>query len=528
MKRLINLIAVLSLMVACTEPVISTFGSIGGTVQDAKTEAYLAGVKVTINPLGYSQVTNADGAFQYDNLDVAEYTLIYEKTGYDTYKHKVTVKPGLVSPVQVTLTPASSSLSYAPEVLDFGTKTNEIQMTLTNSVGGNIAYTLSASNSWISLSKTSGTVSKTDYVTVLVSRSGLSPADYNGNIVLTVDGNETIIPVRMSVAAAGVPVVTMEGASDVTSSAAVLSGTIRSLGDSKVSQHGFCWSSTNQYPTVSDECSQLGDASDVKSFSAKISGLTPATEYYVRAYAVNTYGTSYSESAIKFTTSASSQPGPGDDPQSGEIVVPQGLMSYYTFDNEDASDATENELDGTLIENPSFISETVDGTGKALYLNGIKNQYMTIPYNVLKALAKYSVSLWIKDFSQGLIFCADGGNGLPYLYVRDNQKFLLYNWAASFDCRNQCTFSYDCTPVMSSEWHHLVVTSNNDKMILYMDGARVDAISHSYSTSSASKMTIGGLYEDTASYMTMKVDNVRFYQRVLSDEEVKEIYDDEK
>ena len=150
-------------------------------MQDAKTEAYLAGVKVTINPLGYSQVTNADGAFQYDNLDVAEYTLIYEKTGYDTYKHKVTVKPGLVSPVQVTLTPASSSLSYAPEVLDFGTKTNEIQMTLTNSVGGNIAYTLSASNSWISLSKTSGTVSKTDYVTVLVSRSGLSPADYNRN-----------------------------------------------------------------------------------------------------------------------------------------------------------------------------------------------------------------------------------------------------------------------------------------------------------------------------------------------------------
>jgi hypothetical protein len=81
---------------------------------------------------------------------------------------------------------------------------------------------------------------------------------------------------------------------------------------------------------------------------------------------------------------------------------------------------------------------------------------------------------------------------------------------------------------MSSKWHHLVVTANNDNMILYMDGARVDAISHSYTTSSASKMTIGGLYEDTASYMTMKIDNVRFYQRVLSDEEVKEIYDDEK
>lgn len=51
---------------------MNTFGSIGGTVQDAKTGEYLAGVGVTVNPLGYSQVTNADGAFQYDNLEVSE------------------------------------------------------------------------------------------------------------------------------------------------------------------------------------------------------------------------------------------------------------------------------------------------------------------------------------------------------------------------------------------------------------------------------------------------------------------------
>ena len=62
MKRLINLIAFLSLMVACTEPVISTFGSIGGTVQDAKTEAYLAGVKVTHmnNPLLHTGIDTSE------------------------------------------------------------------------------------------------------------------------------------------------------------------------------------------------------------------------------------------------------------------------------------------------------------------------------------------------------------------------------------------------------------------------------------------------------------------------------------
>ena len=525
MKKLLNLIAVFFVMASCTEPVVSTFGSIGGTVQDAKTDAYLAGVKVTINPLGYSQVTNADGAFQYDNLDVAEYTLIYEKAGYDTYKHKVTVKPGMVSPVQVTITPVSASLTYAPEVLDFGTKTNEIQMTITNSVGGNVAYTLSASNSWISLSKTSGTVSKTDYVTVLVSRNGLSAADYDGNIVLTVDGNETIIPVRMSVAAAGVPVVTMEDVSDVTSTGAMLSGTITSLGDSKVSQYGFCWSSINTLPGLSDEYNQLGDASDVKSFSAKLSGLKPSTTYYVRSYAVNSYGTAYSEQVETFTTATSGNGG-GNDPAA--IVVPQGLMAYYTFDNEDASDLTENELDGTLMNSPSFITETIDGTGRALHLNGLKEQYVSIPYNVFKALAKYSVSLWIKDFSQGIVFAAEGGNGLPYLYVRDTQKFLLYNHRYTAYDLPSYTFAYDCTSIMSSAWHHVAVSSNNGSMVLYVDGVKVDSIKDEYDTSTATKMNIGGFYSATSSYATMKVDNVRFYQRVLSDSEIKEIYEDEK
>lgn len=533
MKKLLNLIAVFFVMASCTEPVVSTFGTIGGTVQDAKTDAYLAGVKVTINPLGYSQVTNADGAFQYDNLDVAEYTLIYEKAGYDTYKHKVTVKPGMVSPVQVTLTPASASLTYAPEVLDFGTRTNEIQMTITNSAGGNIAYTLSASNSWISLSKTSGTVSKTDYVTVLVSRNGLSVADYDGNIILTVEGNESVIPVRMSVAAEGVPVVTMEGVSDVTSTGAMLSGTITSLGDSKVSQHGFCWSSTNQSPTVNDECCQLGDASDVKSFSAKLSGLTPATGYYVRAYAINSYGTSYSENVTNFTTSTSSQPNPGDD--SHTVAVPQGLMSYYTFDNEDASDVTENELDGILINDPSFVDATVNGKGKALHLNGVKGQYMSIPYNVFKNLNKISASFWIKDFSVGVIFSAITTDSVrsdyPRLIATTGDTFRFYT---GYDNYNSTpSFVYQYTSIQSQKWHHVAVTSNNGVRTLYIDGVRVDANEGYVGGNNgydASKIFIGGNNDGKydSDCMTMKIDNIRFYQRWLSDDEIKDIYNSEK
>lgn len=536
-KLLIHILAAFAVL-SCTEPIVSTFGSVGGTVQDARTDEYLSGVKVTINPLGYSQVTNSDGAFQYDNLEVAEYTLIYEKTGYETYKHKVTVKPGVVSPVQVTLSPADASLTMSPSVLDFGSKESQMQLKIsTTASGASVSYRLTASNGWISLSKTSGTVSGHDYVTVVVSREGLSPASYDGNVYVHVEGKEFSVPVKMVVAAAGVPSVTMESVSEVTSSSAVVSGTIKSLGDSKVSQHGFCWSAENSSPGLSDESNQLGDASDVKSFSAKLSGLKPATKYYVRAYAVNTYGTSYSDQVKTFTTSASGNGGGNNGGGSGsdEIVVPQGLASYYTFDSSDASDMTENELDGILINNPSFVDATVDGTGMALHLNGVKGQYMSIPYNVFKNLTKLSASFWIKDFSIGVIFSA-----ITTDYVRSDYPRLIattddtFRFYTGYDNYNSSpSFVYQYTPIQSNGWHHIAVTLNDGIRTLYVDGAKVDA-NEGYvgggNRYDASKIFIGG--NNDAKYdadcMTMKIDNIRFYQRCLNDSEIKEIYDSEK
>lgn len=524
MKKALFLFICLLGAVSCSSPLPEVFGSIGGTVQDSRTGEFLSGVTVTLNPLGYSQVTNSDGAFQFDELNESEYTLVFDKHGYETAKRKIAVKPGLVSSVQHMLDPASVNLTVTPSILDFGTKVNELQLTISCS-SGSVPYKLSCSNSWITLSKSSGTVSGNDYVTVLVSRSGLSPASYDGNVVITAGGKDVSVPVKMTVEASGLPVVTMENVSDVTVNDAVASGNITVVGDSKINQYGFCWSSTNSAPSLSDQFCNLGDASEVKSFNSTITGLSADTRYYIRAYAINTYGTSYSDEILSFTTAASGNGGGGSNES---VVVPQGLMSYYTFDNEDASDLTENELDGTLIENPSFVTLTPDGTGKALALNGVKNQYVTIPYNVLKARSKYTVSLWMKDFSQGIVFAAEGGSSLPYLYVTDTQKFMLYNDYYSYTSLSYYTFAYDCTSIMSSEWHHVTVSSNDGAMVLYVDGVKVDSIKANYDTSDSSRITIGGFDRTTSSYMTMKVDNVRFYQRVLSDSEVKEIYNDEK
>lgn len=531
MKKLLFYILATFSLFSCTEPIVSTFGSIGGTVQDAKTSEYLSGVKVTINPLGYSQVTNADGAFQYDNLEVSEYTLIYEKSGYETSTQKVTVKPGIVSSVQMLLNPGNASVTASPSVLDFGSKESQKELRISSSAGASVSYRLSVSNDWISLSKSSGTVSSDDYVTVVVSREGLSPASYDGNVFIKVEDKEISVPVKMVVDVAGVPVVTMESVSEVTSSSASVSGTIKSLGDSKVSQYGFCWSADNTSPGLSDEYNQLGDASDVKSFSAKLTGLKSATKYYVRTYAVNSYGTSYSDQVETFTTSSSSEG--GDSGSADEIAVPQGLVSYYTFDAGDASDATENELDGVLIKSPSFVEGTVNGKGRALHLNGIKEQYMSIPYNVFKNLNKLSASFWIKDFSIGVIFSAISSDYVrsdyPRLIATQSGTFRFYTGYDNYD--STPGFVYEYTSIQSSEWHHVAVTMNGETRTLYIDGVRVDSNKGSVNSGNheSTKILIGGNNEGKydVDCMTMKIDNIRFYQRCLSDSEIEEIYESE-
>lgn len=529
MKRIALLIMAIAASVSCNHPLPEVFGSIGGTVQDSRTGNFVSGVAVTINPLGYSQVTGSDGTFQYDDLEQAEYTLVFAKAGFESVKHKVAVKPGVISSVQIMISPSVSSVSVDPSVLDFGTKKTEMTMKLTSN-SPNVPYTLTSSNSWITLGKTSGTISSEEYVPVIVSRSGLSPASYNGTVFVTSGGQDFSVAVKMEVAASGVPAVTMESLSGVSSSSVTASGNLTFIGDSKVSQYGFCWSSVNQSPDLSDQSSNLGDASDVKSFTADIIGLEPQTTYYVRSYAVNSYGTSYSEDVLSVTTSADSS----DDGSQDELSVPQGLVSYYTFDYDDASDITENELDATLVNDPSFIAETVNGKGKALALNGIKEQFMSIPYNVFKNLTKITVSFWIKDFGAGVIFSAISPDYIrsdhPRLIADTDNMFRFYTGYDNYD--QTPSFSYPYTSIQSGKWHHVVVSMNGDTRYLYVDGVRTDSNTTSSWSSShtCTKICIGGNNEGKYKLdcMTMKIDNIRFYQRCISDDEVKKIYNSER
>ncbi len=88
------------------------------------------------------------------------------------------------------------------------------------------------------------------------------------------------------------PVVTTQECTYVIAQSATGNGNLQSLGTSAVTQHGHCWN-TSTDPTTSHSKTENGATANLGPFQSSITALVPGTKYYVRAYAVNTTGTSY-------------------------------------------------------------------------------------------------------------------------------------------------------------------------------------------------------------------------------------------
>src|SRR5665647_1524141 len=147
-------------------------------------------------------------------------------------------------------------------------------------------------------SKTSSTTIAVDFTGSL---TGLTPNTtyharaYLSNSDNTVYGSE----ISFTTAAANGLALTTVAATGVTTTAATTGGNIVSDGGSAVTARGVCWSTTAAPTTAS---SKTTDGTGTGVFASSLTGLSPNTLYYVRAYATNANGTAYGNE-LTFTTS---------------------------------------------------------------------------------------------------------------------------------------------------------------------------------------------------------------------------------
>lgn len=89
---------------------------------------------------------------------------------------------------------------------------------------------------------------------------------------------------------ASLPTVTTATLTNITSISATAGGVVVSDGGATVTSRGVCWG-TSTLPTINDSKLVLG--SGIGTFSGSITGLLAGVNYYVRAFATNSAGTSY-------------------------------------------------------------------------------------------------------------------------------------------------------------------------------------------------------------------------------------------
>lgn len=104
------------------------------------------------------------------------------------------------------------------------------------------------------------------------------------------------------------PTVTTQACSSVTLNTATANGNITETGGAAVTRRGFCYKTgTSGDPTTSDSTTYDDGTFGTGAYTKGLTGLSASTDYRVRAYAVNSVGTSYG-TTVQLTTTGADAP----------------------------------------------------------------------------------------------------------------------------------------------------------------------------------------------------------------------------
>jgi len=156
--------------------------------------------------------------------------------------------------------------------------------------------------------------------------------------------------------------------SGVNMTGAVSGGQITNDGGSAITTRGVCWSAS-EHPTIADNKTE--DGTGTGSFSSSMTGLSPGTTYYVRAYATNASGTYYGEE-LSFTTTSQSATLPELTTSVVTSITDISAVSGGNITNDGGSSVTIRGVCWSTSHDPDLSdSHTEDGGGTGSYTSAI-------------------------------------------------------------------------------------------------------------------------------------------------------------
>ncbi len=189
--------------------------------------------------------------------------------------------------------------------------------------------------------------------------------------------------------------------SNITGTSASGGGNVTAGGGASITTRGVCWS-TSANPTIAD--SKTVDGTGTGIFTSNISGLTPCTNYHLRAYVTNASGTTYgvdipftsgiglatvSTSAISAVTMTTATFGGNVTGSCASTVTARGvcwntsisptIANYKTIDGSGAGNFTSN-LTGLLVNTRYYVRAYATNSFGTSY--GLEVTFVTDPFTI--------------------------------------------------------------------------------------------------------------------------------------------------
>ena len=213
--------------------------------------------------------------------------------------------------------------------------------------------------------------------------------------------------------------------------------------------------------------------------------------------------------------------------------IAYGILGYWGFDETSVTTAYDftGFSNGVLLNSPSRVP--LCKVGACLDFSNTSSNYVNIPNNAAVDLNNASsVSVWIKpnwgsDKEPRLVIGKGGKVGSNYVFP----------WAIFFldrpivfinlNARPSDALDFPVTPT-TNQWTHIVITYDRVKIKTYVNGALAESTDFTGAINGTTDTVgIGGISDfdiPNKYYFTGLIDDARIYNRVLSDDEVKALY----
>lgn len=241
-------------------------------------------------------------------------------------------------------------------------------------------------------------------------------------------------------------------------------------------------------------------------------GLDTGTDYYWRIDEVN--GPNVTKGSIWSFTTWHSNP-----------------VGWWKFEG-DANDSSGNGHHGTLMGDANIVSDV--NRGLVLTLDGDAD-YVEVPDDSSLRFSQndsFSISYWAMPVSGDCVVCkmrasncSGGIFGYTTSWNASNSKFIF---VAEKSCTGSVTVATGNNSAPAGSWYHVVSVYDNKDMKIYLNGQLRDTGTFSYDTGSTTPdqdLIIGARsYEAMDDFFNGRIDDVQIYDRMLSEEEIWELY----